>query len=291
MRCRHRVWITDGVHPGGMFVDCGRCIECRINRTTDWATRLWCELPYYSTSSFITLTFDDDHYDDPSLQVRDLQLFYKRVRKMFPVELKHFSCGEYGPQTMRKHYHAIVFGVDFKPWKLQGYRDGHPIFSSDLLAKLWPFGFNSVDEVTDADIKYVSGYIRKKLSGPAAAVYRNLGLRPPFQLQSKGIGLRFANDNLSSLYRNLFLVVNGKRRRIPRYMARKIGLCDVIPDVGMSPMQLKAQEIIEKRSEQFRNSFYADMYDYEFQYNRDSRIQAAVDHDAKEAIYGSRDVL
>lgn len=291
MRCRFPRLVSDG-SPGGLYVPCGRCMECRINKTTDWATRIWCELPYYDKASFITLTFDDAYMDDPSVCKRDLQLFFKRVRKMFPIDLKQFSCGEYGSTTFRKHYHAIVLGVDFKPWVLVGYNEKHnPIYNSDSLSKLWPFGFATVDEVTDADIKYVTGYIRKKLSGPAADVYRDLGVQPPFQLQSKGIGLRYALDNQSYLDRNLFIVVNGQKRPVPKYMARKIGLCDPIPDVGFSPLYLKAKEIVQKRSEQFEKSVYKDMYKYDFLYFNDVRRQAAVDHDAYMDLNDSRNVL
>lgn len=185
------------------------------------------------------------------LCIRDLQLFFKRVRKMFPIDLKQFSCGEYGPSTMRKHYHAIVLGVDFKPWKLHGYRDGHPIYNSDILSKLWPFGFATVDEVNDQDIKYVTGYIRKKLSGPAADVYKRDGLEPPFQLQSKGIGLRYSVDNSVVLYRDLFLRVNGKIRRIPKYMARKIGLNEPLPDVGFLLCSLRLRRLFAKDLKSF----------------------------------------
>lgn len=67
--CRFPSHVKDD-HGMVHCVPCGRCIECRINRTTDWATRLWCELPYYDKSSFITLTFDDVYMSDASLHKR-----------------------------------------------------------------------------------------------------------------------------------------------------------------------------------------------------------------------------
>lgn len=292
MRCLFPRYVSDGVHPGSISVPCGRCRACRVNKTTEWSTRVLCELPYFGCSSFITLTFDDSHYGDPSLSKRDLQLFFKRVRKMFPdSECKYVACGEYGPSTMRKHYHAIVLGLDFKPWSLHHYENGHPIFVSDSLSALWPFGYSTVDEVNESDINYVAGYIRKKLSGPAASVYRDSGLLPPFQLQSKGLGARYADDHCDRLASDLCIYKNGRARSIPRYMKKRIGLCDVIPDVGLSPMQIKALEISSKNSDEFASSRYCDLYDYEFLYRRDARLQKNVELESKEQLFAARDKI
>ena len=73
---------------------------------------------------FCTFTYDDDHvprsyYPDPetgeaipslTLCKRDFQLLMKRIRRRFPDDhIRFFACGEYGSQTFRPHYHAIVF--------------------------------------------------------------------------------------------------------------------------------------------------------------------------------------
>jgi hypothetical protein len=45
---------------------------------------------------------------------RDLQLFFKRLRKAYPdVKLRYFACGKYGEQFARPHYHVILFGKSF----------------------------------------------------------------------------------------------------------------------------------------------------------------------------------
>lgn len=289
MRCVSPVTVYDG--PSGISVPCGSCMACRINRTSDWSTRVMCELSYYDRSSFITLTFDDEHFGHPSLSKRDLQLFFKRVRKMFDVDVKYLACGEYGPTSMRKHYHAIVLGVDFKPWVVVSHKDGHPIYTSESLSRLWPFGFVTVDEVNEQDCNYVAGYIRKKLTGAMSNVYTDSGLEPPFQLQSKGIGLRFALDNRDRLSHDLCIRSKGVPKPIPGYMKRKIGLCDPIPDIGMSPMQLRRLEISSSESEKFEKSIYSDMYDYEFLYRNAARRQKAVDLKSSSELFDKRDKL
>ena len=62
-------------------------------------------------NAYITLTYNDDHLPaNGSLQPRDLQLFWKRLRKARTPGIRYYACGEYGDQTARPHYHAIIFG-------------------------------------------------------------------------------------------------------------------------------------------------------------------------------------
>ena len=95
-----------------LAVPCGKCIGCRIAKRKEWSLRMLHELTYHPQSSFITLTYDDYHLpSDNSLKKRHLQLFIKRLRKnLGERRIKYFACGEYGGQTMRPHYHAILFG-------------------------------------------------------------------------------------------------------------------------------------------------------------------------------------
>ena len=109
--------ITIQVRPDGkalqnLEVPCGKCIGCRIAKRKEWSLRMLHELTYHPQSSFVTLTYDDYHLPPCcSLKKRHLQLFLKRLRKnLGERRIKYFACGEYGGQTMRPHYHAILFG-------------------------------------------------------------------------------------------------------------------------------------------------------------------------------------
>ena len=81
-----------------MIVPCGKCISCRIQKTSEWAIRLMLELPMWNyEASFITLTYDDEHLPkDLSLKPKDLTDFWKRLRKDYGKPIKYFACGEYG---------------------------------------------------------------------------------------------------------------------------------------------------------------------------------------------------
>ena len=208
-------------------VGCGRCMACRINRTSQWAQRLMMELPYWEKACFITLTYDDDHLPpDGSLSTEEMPLFWKRVRKKFSSQkVKNFYCGEYGDEGLRCHYHAIVFGVDFAPWTFVMHKNGRDIFTSDVLADLWQHrGFVTVSDVTYNDCAYTAGYVQKKLYGKAASFYEERNWVPPFSHSSHGLSLDYVQDHKEQLLANQFVWSKGHKSPLPRYVSSKLGL-------------------------------------------------------------------
>lgn len=119
-------------------------------------------------SSFITLTFDDEHLPvTGSVDVCDMQKFMKRLRKRVgPV--RSFYCGEYGEALDRPHYHACIFGFDFFDRVFHSERDGVKLYTSGILSELWPFGFSTVGNVTFESAAYVARYVVKKVNGELA---------------------------------------------------------------------------------------------------------------------------
>jgi len=223
----------------GMEVPCGKCIGCKKQRARDWSVRLLHELSYHKRSCFITLTYDDEHYpENGSISKRELQLFFKRLRKAYEWReqvIKYFACGEYGERTNRAHYHSIIFGVGFrelKPYQVST-KDSKPVFSSVELERLWSLGNVTIGSVDIKSINYVTGYIRKKLGS------REYGtLEPPFQLQSQGLGLEYAKENENKVV-NLGLTLQGNKVTTPRYYLKKLGI-----------NRDRANELMEKRSDQ-----------------------------------------
>ena len=116
MNCINPKKLQPKGHPETITVGCGKCLSCRIAKRKEWSTRLWHELAYHNKSVFLTLTYDDYNVpDNESLRLKDLQLFFKRLRKSlykadFP-RIKYFACGEYGNMTARPHYHSIIYGL------------------------------------------------------------------------------------------------------------------------------------------------------------------------------------
>lgn len=172
----------DGYLDMPVTVPCGQCVGCRLERSRQWAIRCVHEASLYSDNCFITLTFDNEHLpSDGSLAVEYWQKFMKRLRKhhqglsavenddgeiTYPIRFYH--CGEYGEKYGRPHYHAILFNFDFPDKKLHKVNNGHRIYTSEILEKLWPYGYASVGSVTFESAAYVARYIMKKVTGDAA---------------------------------------------------------------------------------------------------------------------------
>lgn len=154
-----------------VIVPCGQCIGCRLEYSRQWAVRCVHEAQMHEYSSFITLTFSDEHLpSDRSICKRDFQLFMKRLRKRisrdYGIEVRYFACGEYGEERQRPHYHACIFGFDFPDKIPQGTNSqGDTLYSSSYLSKCWQFGFNIIGSVTFESCAYVARYICKKHKG------------------------------------------------------------------------------------------------------------------------------
>lgn len=216
-------------------VACGRCIGCRIDRARDWQIRLIHESTLHHSSVFATLTYDDTHLPaNNSLVERDMQLFLKRLRKSRTGDrISFFYAAEYGDLTLRPHYHAIIFGVDF-PDKAKHSGDGaKTLYRSDELAKLWGKGFASFGSVTPESCRYVADYVFKRFSGDLAdekysridpgtgEVYQVL---PEYGRMSRrpAIGMRHYEKFQDDYFPSDFAVVKGSRRPVPRAYTVKL---------------------------------------------------------------------
>lgn len=180
------------------------------------------ELDYHDDACFITLTYSDEHLPtNNSLVKRDLQLFFKRLRKSYPNKIKYFACGEYGEQTERPHYHAILFGIGLKADHKKYVMDAWPYCDWSV----YSICKNSFGIAEPDSIGYVAGYIDKKFSGELAEhEYQSKGREPVFKLASNGIGLSFVLDNSNDLARDLCLRHNGQSYSLPRYYLKKLGI-------------------------------------------------------------------
>nr|QJB19022.1 MAG: replication initiator protein [Microvirus sp.] len=192
---------------------CGVCINCRIQRTADMTVRLVHESKSHNRNSYVTLSYADN---PESLQIRDWQLFAKRLRKKFGP-FKYYMCGEYGEKNDRPHYHAILFGVDFDDRQyLKKNQNGDVLYSSAALSDLWGHGLCVVGDVSLQSARYVAGYIQKKIYGDKAADWY-MGRRPEFAFGSNGLGLSYLRQYGAQWMNNGFVIVDGAKFRIPRY--------------------------------------------------------------------------
>lgn len=210
----------------GLLVPCGKCVLCKIQKTREWTLRCNLELLYWDSALFTTLTYDDEHLPfNASLVKKDLQDFIKRLREDFKKPLKYFACGEYGEKG-RPHYHLIVFGIgtdlDYNYELGCHYSFGHFVENN------WNYGNVFNGSVTANSVRYCAGYIFKKYGSKVnQKIYTDVGIIPPFQLQSNGIGKRWYQDYTDLLWKRGYILLNGERYAIPRYFIDKMKTEDI----------------------------------------------------------------
>lgn len=195
-------------------VPCGQCVGCRLERSRQWAIRCVHEASLYEDNCFITLTYNNETLPpDQGLQLRDFQLFMKKLRKLIsPKTIRFFHCGEYGDTTNRPHYHACLFNHDFEDKTLFKVQNGNPLYSSSTLTDLWGNGHALIGAVTFQSAAYVARYIMKKITGPPSEDHYN-GRKPEYTTMSRrpGIAADWLKKYKNDVYPSDTIVVNGKK--------------------------------------------------------------------------------
>lgn len=251
-------------------VPCGKCVACQIRKRKEWTTRLSNEAEFHGDNCcFITLTYNDDNIpvtclkpvrgDRPKMVDRgagelplftllpsDVQKFIKRLRRHLEylpkrsknrigrdhleTPIRYYAVGEYGGKFGRPHYHLMIFGWRPSDMVVYSSRDGHLIYRSAQIEKLWKFGFSTVEPVQGGVAKYCSRYVTKKFDrlysedkDPFAE-----SVFPEFYLQSVrngGIGALFFDKHYETiLSRGYSLIRNGGnyiKASIPTYYWRR----------------------------------------------------------------------
>lgn len=203
------------------IVGCGKCIWCRRKRINSWFVRTLCELETMRKDRFmyfVTLTYNNENLGSHSLNIRDAQLFIKRVRKMFNGEkIKYMLVGEYGMHTHRKHYHIIFFHLPYldKNKKI-------------LFNNLWRKGY-IYTKLSDANsVYYILKYSLKQVLGYDKEFYHDANVKPPFFTCSKGIGLDYYNKHNKQIISNGYIKYKNFKYGIPRYFRKRAVFNDEI---------------------------------------------------------------
>lgn len=221
-----------------VHLPCGKCVECKKRRVSEWVFRLEQEDLSSTSSLFVTLTFDNKYV--PMSPKGYMTLPYKEDRvinkgknkgktKKVPSEyhmesfikrlryyqngskkskIKYYGVGEYGSKTNRPHWHLIIFNVNDK-------EDIH---------KAWPYGTVHVGNVSGDSIAYTCKYIDKPSRIP---VHINDDRVPEYSRMSQGLGDRFLTPAMIRYFkadysRNFITLKDGKKIPLPRYYRKKI---------------------------------------------------------------------
>lgn len=247
---------TEHVYPvpdTRLSLPCGQCVDCRLERSRQWAVRCMHEAKCHDFNCFITLTYDEGNLPrGRSLDVADFQNFMRSFRKRVKTKshlkkfgfncnkIRYYHCGEYGEIYFRPHYHACIFGYDFPDkvfWKQT--KCGSKLYRSKLLEELWPFGFSSIGDVTFESAAYVARYILKKVNGIDKPFhYRSiascdddgvlLSKSPEYTTMSRrpGIGSLWYDKFSSDVYPSDEVIVRGKQCRPPKFYDSKLELAN-----------------------------------------------------------------
>lgn len=216
-----------------VVIPCGRCIGCRLKRSSEWALRCIQEASLHNYNCFITLTYNDEHLEKRcgilnvdngeiegySLNRRDFVLFMKRLRKKYSDRIRFFHCGEYGEKFSRPHHHACLFGIEFPDRVQISNKKGIRLYTSEILNSLWGHGYCIIGDVTFDSAAYVARYITKKITGEKALEHYD-GREPEYITMSRkpGIGKEFfekyQNDIMSQ---DAIILRGGLKLRSPKY--------------------------------------------------------------------------
>lgn len=180
-------------------IPCGKCTGCAREKARDWAIRMAHESLYYDRNCFVTLTYREA---PDQIEQQHIQRFIKRLRKK--ADIRYFVTGEYGERTKRPHYHAIIFGEDFRGG---AFSINEQLYANKRLDRIWREGNVVLADFGFATAMYVAGYTNKKLGDPLT--FSLMSRNPP-------IGWRFARDHQQELRNRETVIINGKEFPIPK---------------------------------------------------------------------------
>lgn len=182
-----------------LAVPCGKCVGCRMDQSRDWGVRCYHESLCHSINSFVTLT-----YAEPPVvfSKRDLQLFLKRLRNA-GYSFRYFGCGEYGSLSGRAHYHALIFGEDFRDGS---YPINDSLYGNPIVDFEWGHGLASIGSCAPESCMYTAGYCLKKVNQDSFSV---MSRRP-------AIGRKFLDSHSSDLLATGTCVVGKSQYPVPK---------------------------------------------------------------------------
>lgn len=238
------------------LLPCGHCAGCKLSASSSWANRMEMELPYHKNAWFLTLTYDNEHVpwsynsglgvdkgtgevmvENLTLNYEDMQGFWKRLRRNIDYhkrgnskDLMYFQCGEYGGQTHRPHYHAIVYDLPIKPEELKEYKrkNGAVYYNVDWITKIWGMGHVVIAPAEWKAMAYTARYTTKKVYGrESKKYYEEMGILPERCNMSlkPAIGARYYKEHKDEIYRkDKIQLKNGKVCKPPRYFDKLFDL-------------------------------------------------------------------
>ena len=155
----------------------------------------------------------------------------KKFRKRLQKPIQFFHCGEYGEKNYRPHYHALIFGHDFRipspknTVKKYGSKK-YPLYERSELTALWGRGHTTVGELNFDTASYTARYVTKKVKGDATKINIDPTTGEVSEIndvyctmsRAAAIGRKHYDKYKHNIYPNDFIVNgNGIKMKPPRY--------------------------------------------------------------------------
>lgn len=211
---------------------CGQCIYCRKRRAYELASRCVLHASLYKENCFVTLTYDEkkEGYHN-NFEYRDIQLFKKDLRtyvkRHFDKRIEVFNVHEYG-KNGKKHWHLIVFNFDFslsgqKDYRsttfrgdktLHSYSGGLPLYTSKKLSELWPRGYHTIGDVSEASAMYQAQYCEKDFKNRTETSIKKAHSR------HSGLGKPYFLLHYKQILELGYIPMAGKKLPVPRYFQK-----------------------------------------------------------------------
>ena len=147
-------------------VGCGKCMECKKQKSREWAVRLHEEIRHDKKGKFVTLTFSNESIAELSKDIKELngynldneiakkavRRFLERWRKKYKKSVKHWLVTELGGNgTENIHLHGIIWTEE----------------SAKTINEIWKYGYTWIGDkenegyVNEKTINYIVKYVNK----------------------------------------------------------------------------------------------------------------------------------
>lgn len=151
------------------------------------------------------------------LEYRDIQKFKKNLRRHCDYHLgkrvQIFNVHEYG-KNGKKHWHLVLFNHNFDD-RIPHTKSGeHTLYKSDTLSKLWPHGFSTIGNVSEASAMYQAQYTQKDLKNG------NLLNNKRSHSKHSGIGRDYFLKHYKQILSLGYVPYQARKIPIPRYFLK-----------------------------------------------------------------------
>lgn len=142
-----------------------------------------------------------------------LTKFLKRLR-YHHGKFRYYACGEYGDKNDGPHFHLMYWPEHPIRFGLKVKRN---LWSSPTIAEAWDLGYNTVSaRLETGSIRYVLGYVQKKLRVKEYITDDGEILQRPFARMSQSIGKTYILDNQDAIAKNGYVIISGKKMPISK---------------------------------------------------------------------------